>query len=182
MAKMMVKPPDDLIRSFERAGSEMDGIAEAALRVGADIMRREGAEELLAALSMPRKYPKRGTGELLSRLGVSGMQISSKGVYDVSVGFREPRKAQRPVRDFHLHRHTSHGRTTFYTTLVANRGYYVATNAMVANILEHGHRGAHGGQAPTGFWVKAMRKSRPDVINAMEDEMSRQLKLIFNKE
>ena len=163
------------MQQFERAGKDMDRIAGAALRKGAEIMRQEGSHELLAALSIPRKYPKRGTGELISRLGISGVQVSANGFYNVSVGFREPRKIQYAARK--THERAKRG----YSITVADRGYYVATNAMVANILERGHKGSRGGQVPAKFWLQAYRRGNLAVCNAVEAELYRQLSLIFVK-
>lgn len=164
---MKVQLPDDLSRRMDMAGAEMDRIAEAALTAGGRVLY-EGADSYLgAALSSPRKYPKRGTGELRSSFGVTPMRILKSGTYDVKVGFGEPR-ARQPSRRV--------GRSR------KGGGYYTATNAMVANILEHGHRGSHGGQAPAPWWQPALRSGREGAEETIRRTVEDRLDEIFNKE
>lgn len=167
MAIMTVNLPDDLQKQFERAAQEMDNIAESALRAGAEVVYREGRAQLQQALRMPRKYPKRGTGELQSALGISPMHITKNGRYDIKVGFREPRKKQPGKRV---------GRST------KGGGYYVATNAMVGNILEHGHRGSHGGQAPAPWLAPTVQKAQEAAEEAVRQTVEKRLEEIFDKE
>lgn len=164
---MTVKLPDDLARRFEAAGQEMDGIAEEALRAGAEVLAGEGRSELDRALGMPRFYPKRGSGELRSALGVSPMKLTSRGQYDIRVGFREPRKKQPGRR---------------VGTSRKGGGYYTATNAMVANILEHGHRGSRGGQSAVPWWSSALRGGRKAAEDTVRRTVEGRLDDIFNKE
>ena len=167
MAKMTVKLPEDLQRRLERAGREMDSIAEAGLKAGARALEREAETSLERALRLPRKTPKRGTGELQEALGITPMLITDRGQYDVKVGFREPRRKQPGKR---IGRSKKGG------------GYYVATNAMVANILEHGHAGSRGGQAPAPWWKPVERPGRKTAEETMRRTVESRLDDIFNKE
>ena len=166
MAKMKVKLPDELIRRMNEAGAQIDNIAEEGLKAGAQELAAAADARLGMALAFPRIYPKRGTGELRSSLGASPMKILKNGVYDVKVGFGEPRKVQ-PTR---IGRSRKGG------------GYYTATNAMVGNILEHGHKGSMGGQLPAPWWQPALRDGRQEAEETIRKTVEGRLDEIFNKE
>ena len=167
MAKMKVQLPDELQHRFETAMSEMDDIAEKALKTGAKVLIKPMDSRLRSALSTPRKYEKRQTGELLRALGTSPMKIKDDGAYDVRDGFAEPRTKQ-PTR--RIGRNKKGG------------GYYVATNAMVANILQYGHKGTKGGQAPAPWLQPALRDGKKDAEEAIRKTVEGRLDEIFNKE
>lgn len=152
---------------LSKAGEQIDRISKAALLAAAVPVRSEMTSRLRNSIQTPREYPKRSTGELLSALGTSPVRISVTDVYDVKVGFNEPRRKQYKPRDFHLTRHSGAGNQ--YFTMTANRRYYVATNAMVANILEHGHKGSHGGQKAAPFVKPAVKAAK----QAAEEELKR---------
>ena len=79
------------------------------------------------------KYESRSTGELLASLGTSPVKPSKAGGgYDIAVGFNEPRRIQSAPKKYHKGKRGG---------MVADRGYYTVTNAMLANILEHGKSG-----------------------------------------
>ena len=164
---MKVQLPDDLCRRFDRAGAEADYIAQEALTAGGRVLQREADSYLGMALSYPRIYPKRGTGELRSSFGVTPVHIKNNGTYDVKVGFGEPRTRQ-PSRRI--------GRSK------KGGGYYRATNAMVANILEHGHRGSNGGQRPAPWWQPALKSGRKAAEETIRKTVEGRLDEIFNKE
>ena len=164
---MKVQLPDDLIRRMNEAGAQIDNIAEAALTAGAKALESAADARLGMALTFPRIYPKRGTGELRSSLGVTPMRILKNGVYDVKVGFGEPRSVQ-PTRRI--------GRSR------KGGGYYRATNAMVGNILEHGHKGSMGGQMPAPWWKPALRDGRQEAEDTIRRTLEGRLDEIFNKE
>lgn len=167
MAKMKVKLPDELIRRMNEAGAQIDNIAEEGLKAGAQELAAAADARLGMALTFPRIYPKRGTGELRSSLGASPMKILKNGVYDVRVGFAEPRRVQ-PTRRI--------GRSK------KGGGYYTATNAMVANILEHGHKGSKNGQTPAPWWNPALRDGKQAAEEAIRKTVEGRLDEIFNKE
>lgn len=167
MATCKVNLPDDLIRRMNQAGAEIDNIADAALTAGARSLQTAAAGRLATALSFPRYYPKRGTGELRSSFGTTPMRILKSGTYDVKVGFGEPR-ARQPSRRV--------GRSS------KGGGYYTATNAMVANILEHGHRGSRGGQTPAPWWAPALKEGRKEAEETIRRTVEERLDEIFNKE
>ncbi len=167
MAKMTVKLGDALVHGFETAGREMDAIAQAALRAGAAEVYGEAQSRLAEALSRSRKGPKRGSGELRSALGISPMSITKQGAYDIRVGFREPRRKQPGKRV---------GRSR------KGGGYYVATNAMVANILEHGHKGRLGGQEAAPWWEPGLKSSRKKAQEAIQKTVEDRLSEIFKEE
>ena len=164
MAVIKVNLPTDLQRQLEQAGREMDNIAESALRAGADVLFKASRARLQQSLAMPRKYPKRGTGELQSALGISPVHKTEGGGYDIKVGFREPRNKQPGKR---IGRSTKGG------------GYYVATNAMVGNILEHGHKGSNGGQAPAPWLAPAVQQAQKAAEEAVCKTVEKRLDEIF---
>lgn len=167
MATCKVQLPDDLIRRMNEAGTQIDTIAEAGLKAGAQVLEAAADSRLGNALSFPRIYPKRGTGELRSNLGVTPMRILKNGIYDVKVGFGEPRRGQ-PNRRI--------GRSK------KGGGYYTATNAMVANILEHGHADARGGQTPAPWWKPALRDAQKEAEETIRKTVEDRLDEILNEE
>ena len=84
----------------------------------------------------------KATGELAGALGVTKARQGRNGDWDVKIGFAEPRKGQ--------------GRS----------------NALIANVLEHGRHG----QPPRPFLTPAKTKCRKRVIDAMKSHLERELK------
>lgn len=170
MAKITIKPPDDLIRKMQQAETSIDSIADEALRAGGQQLASEAGGRLDWALAAPRFYPKRSTGELRSSFGVTPMKIIVRNgsyAYDVKVGFGEPR-ARQPSRRI--------GKSS------KGGGYYTATNAMVANILEHGHRGSKHGQTPAPWWDPALKAGRKAAEDTVRRTVEDRLDEIFKKE
>ena len=165
MATISTQLPDALISQLTKAGEQMDRIANDALIAAAGPVRTEMQSTLRSALSTPRTYPKRGTGELTSALGVTPVRVTNKGVYNIKVGFNEPRRQQAG--------HRIGGKRK------GGGGYYVATNAMVANILEHGHTGSHGGQKAAPFVKPATKAAKQAAEETLKRVVEGELQKIF---
>lgn len=177
MATWINVTPDSLMAQLAKAGEQIDRISKKALLAAAVPVNAQMKSQLRNALQASRTYPKRSTGELLSALGTSPVRIYVTDVYDVKVGFNEPRRKQYKPRDFHLTSHTGAGNP--YFTMTANRRYYTATNAMVANILEHGHTGSHGGQKAAPFVKPATKAAKQAAEETLKRVVEDELQKIF---
>ena len=164
MATCKAQLPEDLIKQLDKALADMDSIAEAALSAGAKVLRSAADDRLGHALAQPRRYPKRGTGELRQSLGVTPIRVSAKGIYDVRIGLNEPRRIQPGHR---IGKNAKGG------------GYYVATNAMVGNILENGHKGTVSGQAAAPWFTPALKSSKTEILEIIRATVEARLSEIF---
>ena len=127
---------DRMIVQMEQTLPEMQ---KEMLEEMAAVAEPVAASNLSGAVGSGTKYPSQSTGELAASLGTTPVQPSkSGGGYDIAVGFNEPRRNQTAPKYWKKGKGGSD---------VAVRGYYTATNAMIANILEHGK----SGQAPRPF-------------------------------
>lgn len=165
MATLSIRLPDDLMSQLSRAGDQLDRIANDALTAAAGPVRTEMQSTLRNALSIPRTYPKRGTGELTSALGVTPVRVANTGVYNIKIGFNEPRRQQAG--------HRIGGKRK------GGGGYYVTTNAIVANILEHGHKGSHGGQKAAPFVKPATKAAKQAAEETLKRVVEGKLQKIF---
>lgn len=141
MAKMDFSLPADLMQKFEKLqGNQLDQICERALESAGTIVLKETKSQLLGAIGKnlqserDKVFGSRSTGELVASLGESPVMMSRDGTFNVKIGFSEPR------------RHNSGGKEK--------------TNAMIANVLEHGRHG----QQPRPFMSKARNKSKKAAI------------------
>ncbi len=153
MANVTLALPDSLMAQLSKAGSELERIADAALAAAAKPVSASMQSQLQAALSVPRSYPRRSSGELISALGVTPVRIS-KGVYNIKVGFAEPRR----------------GKT-------GRKG--AKSNAMVANLMEHGHSGRNGGQTPAPFVKPATKAAKQEAEETLRRVVEDELQKIF---
>jgi HK97 gp10 family phage protein len=153
MATMKAKLPDELVAKLTRLGNKTDEVCEKALKAGAEIVERAVASNLSAVIGKDTKVASRGTGELKSSLGVTPVSLDDKGEYNIKIGFNEPRRVQ--------------------TAAKGKRSYKVATNAMIANVLEYGKHG----QPPKPFLKQAKNKSEKaataKMAEVLESEMSK---------
>jgi len=86
------------------------------------------------------------TGELMGSLGVTPVKLDNVGSANVKVGFNEPRRVQNKAK--------------------GKRSYKTRTNAMIANVLEHGKHN----QPPRPFMAPARAASEGPCIAAMESK------------
>jgi HK97 gp10 family phage protein len=152
--------PDDFMKQLETLEKNTSVIIEGMLEAGGKIGLGNAQSALAGAVGhVPNS---RSTGELQASLGLTAMRKDRNGVYNVKVGFNEPRRGQTAIKL----RKGAKGR------LAASRGHYTATNAMIANVLEFGKHG----QRPRPFMLPARLKSEKPVEAAMQAELDKAVK------
>jgi hypothetical protein len=151
MAKCEVRFPDDCALKCDRLGTKTDEILARVLEAGGSVVLEKVKNNLRAVIGRGTKLPSKSTGELLSSLGLSSAKVDRNGTHNVKVGFNEPRRQQRAAK--------------------GKRSYYTATNAMVANVLEHGRHG----QPAKPFLKPAKSSSRKPCIEVMQAKLDEEL-------
>lgn len=92
MAKAEIQMPEELMASLEALGDKTDGIIQAALEAGAEVVVLRVRGNLASVIGRNLKERRRSTGALLAALGVSPVKIDHNGVHNLKVGFGEPRR------------------------------------------------------------------------------------------
>lgn len=92
MAKCTSKLPDDLLKKLSKVGSNMDVIAEEALRAGGEVVLSKTKANLESVIGKNTTAESRSTGELVNSLGLSPVRLDKQGNYNIKIGFGEPRK------------------------------------------------------------------------------------------
>lgn len=154
MAKVEMKMPEDFLLKLSKLGSKTDEIIESCLEAGSQVVLAKVRGNLRSVIGSGTKYPSETTGELLSSLGVTPAKIDRKGTHNVKVGFNEPRRKQYKAK--------------------GKRSYYTITNAMIANVIEHGKHG----QPPKPFLKPARTSSRKACIEAMKRKLDEEIQKI----
>lgn len=149
VAKCEVKMPDEIYKAIEKLSQDREEILTSTLKAGGDVVLNAARSNLNRAI---RNSSNRSTGELKSSLGMSPVKLSSRGIYNVKIGFAEPRRKQYVAKK--------------------KRSYYVITNAMIANVLEYGKTG----QAPRPFMRPAKVASEKAAISAMKTKFDEEVK------
>jgi hypothetical protein len=144
MAKCEIKLPDDLYEAIKKLSKKTDEVLEATLEEGGKVALRYAKSNLNRAAA---GLSKRSTGQLQSTLGLSPVDVDKSGRHNIKVGFAEPRIEQPKGGKY---------------------GRYEKTNAMVANILEYGARGAGKRVQPARPF---MRPAQVQSKKAAEDAM-----------
>jgi hypothetical protein len=91
VARVELKLPDDLIQKLSALADRADDIIPKALEDGGAVVLSRVRVNLQAVIGRDTKYPSRSTGTLEAALGMSPVKADSKGVYNVKIGFAEPR-------------------------------------------------------------------------------------------
>ena len=151
MAKVEVKMPEDFLLKFSKLGEKTDEIVESCLEVGSEVVLSKVRSNLSSVIGGGTKYPSESTGELEASLGVTPIKVDNKGVHNVKIGFNEPRRRQYAAK--------------------GKRSYYTITNAMIANVIEHGKHG----QPPKPFLKPARTSSRKPAIEAMKRKLEEEI-------
>ena len=86
MAKCTAKLPEGLLKKLSSVGSNMDKIAESALKAGGEVVLKKTKSNLEAMVEGP------STGQLVNALGLSPVLLDRNGNYNIKVGFDEYRK------------------------------------------------------------------------------------------
>jgi len=147
MAKVEVKMPEDFLLRLSKLGDKTDEIVESCLEAGSEVVLSKVRSNLSSVIGGGTKYPSESTGELEASLGVTPVKVDNKGVHNVKIGFNEPRRRQYAAK--------------------GKRSYYTITNAMIANVIEHGKHG----QPPKPFLKPARTSSRKPAIEAMKQKL-----------
>ena len=151
MAKVEVKMPEDFLLKLSKLGEKTDEIVESCLEVGSEVVLSKVRSNLSSVIGGGTKYPSESTGELEASLGVTPIKVDNKGVHNVKIGFNEPRRRQYAAK--------------------GKRSYYTITNAMIANVIEHGKHG----QPPKPFLKPARTSSRKPAIEAMKQKLDEEI-------
>jgi hypothetical protein len=91
MARVELKLPEDLIQKLSTLADRADDIIPKALEDGGAVVLSRVRGNLQSVVGRDTKYPSRSTGTLEAALGMSPVKVDSKGVYNVKIGFSEPR-------------------------------------------------------------------------------------------
>lgn len=91
MAKCEIKLPDELYKSIEKLSGRQDEILKSTLEAGGEIVLKAVRNNLNHAIT---NSSMRSTGELKNSLGMSPVKKSSRGIYNIKIGFAEPRRKQ----------------------------------------------------------------------------------------
>lgn len=139
---------DGLARIETELPEIQEDILKAAAEPAAPILR----SSLASVIPMGPYHGNRSTGELVGSVGISPVKPRRSEGYDIAVGFNEPRVGgQSAPKVMHVGRG---GR------VVASRGYYKLSNAMLANLEEYG---THKYNRPPHVFFKAakLKAERP---------------------
>lgn len=85
MAKCSAKLPEELLKKLSRIGSNMDVIADSALKAGGEVVLKKTKSNLTSMVKGP------STGQLVNALGLSPVLLDRNGNYNIKVGFDEYR-------------------------------------------------------------------------------------------
>lgn len=136
---------------LSKLGDKTDEIVESCLEAGSEVVLSKVRSNLSSVIGGGTKYPSESTGELEASLGVTPVKVDNKGVHNVKIGFNEPRRRQYAAK--------------------GKRSYYTITNAMIANVIEHGKHG----QPPKPFLKPARTSSRKPAIEAMKRKLDEEI-------
>ena len=151
MAKVEVKMPEDFLLKLSKLGDKTDEIVESCLEAGSEVVLAKVRSNLSSVIGGGTQYHSESTGELEASLGVTPVKVDNKGVHNVKIGFNEPRRRQYAAK--------------------GKRSYYTITNAMIANVIEHGKHG----QPPKPFLKPARTSSRKPAIEAMKRKLEEEI-------
>jgi HK97 gp10 family phage protein len=151
MAKVQIKMPADFLLKVSKLGDKTDEIVESCLEAGSEVVLSKVRSNLSSVIGGGTKYLSESTGELEASLGVTPVKVDNKGVHNVKIGFNEPRRRQYAAK--------------------GKRSYYTITNAMIANVIEHGKHG----QPPKPFLKPARTSSRKPAIEAMKQKLDEEI-------
>ena len=152
MAKATVKLPEDFLLKVSKLGGQTDRIIESCLEAGSEVVLSKVRSNLNSVIGSGTKYPSEATGELASSLGVTPAKLDRDGNH--KMGFNEPRRRQYAAK--------------------GKRSYYTITNAMIANVIEHGKHG----QPAKPFLKPARTASRKTCIEAMKRKLDEEIEKI----
>ena len=151
MARVQLQLPDGLEAAISTLEKRTTEILGKALAQGGEEAEEVVRRSLVAVLSNEHK-----DGELVNALGTSPARTDGNGVLNVKIGFREPRKKQG-------------GSMT--TRSGKRRSYSEATNAMIANVLEHGSSRIAARPFLKPSQNKAVKAAEETIIKIFDEEV-----------
>jgi HK97 gp10 family phage protein len=163
VAKCEVKLPDEVYEKLAKLGDKTDKITREILEAGAKPVLATVKSNLRSVIGRAIKTKSRSTGELLNSVGISPVSIDKQGISNIKIGFAEPRKQQYKPKNWHYSKRTK--------GLVADRGYYTSTNALIAGVLEYGRHG----QPAKPFMKPAKNSSKGACVKAMEEKFNEEV-------
>lgn len=146
MAKAIVKMPEEFLTKLAGLGTKAPEIIEESLKAGGKVMLERVCSGLSSAVGNTR-FRSRTTGELLSSLGMTPVKRNRNGIYNIKIGFNEPRRKQYAAKK--------------------KRSYYTITNALIGNVLEYGK----SGQPARPFLRPARSAGKKECIEAMRQKL-----------
>ena len=91
MARAEFKMPEEFISRLASLGDKADEIIPRVLEAGSEVVYQKVKSNLSSVIGSNLNTKGRSTGELEESLGVSSVKVNSKGVYNIKIGFKEPR-------------------------------------------------------------------------------------------
>jgi len=92
MAKAHIKLPEEFLLKLSALGDQTDKIIPRVLDAGGRVVLAKVKSNLQSVVGKNTKHPAESTGELVSALGVTTAKIDRNGIFNVKVGFAEPRR------------------------------------------------------------------------------------------
>jgi HK97 gp10 family phage protein len=91
MAKFSFKIPEEFLSKLATLENRCDEIIPKALDAGSDVVLDRVRTNLQSVVGGNTKTESRSTGELLKSLGKSPAKLDRNGVYNIKIGFADPR-------------------------------------------------------------------------------------------
>lgn len=146
MAKVAVKMPEEFLAKLVGLGTKAPEIIEKSLKAGGKVMLHRVRSGLSSAIGNTR-FRSRTTGELIGSLGMTPVKRDRNGIYNIKIGFNEPRRKQYAAKK--------------------KRSYYTITNSLIGNVLEYGK----SGQLAHPFLRPAQSAGKAECIEAMKQKL-----------
>ncbi|MGC8718397.1 MAG: HK97-gp10 family putative phage morphogenesis protein [Thermodesulforhabdaceae bacterium] len=91
MAKVAFKMPEEFLNKLTELNSKADEIIPKVLEAGGEVVYQKIKSNLSSVVGANLKFEGRSTGELERSLGVSPVKVDQNRVYNLKIGFSEPR-------------------------------------------------------------------------------------------
>ena len=91
MGKIKIDFPDELVTKLAKLEGRTDEVMDRVMNAGAEAVKPIMASNLAGAIGRNTKRKSKSTGQLAGSIGISPVRVDENGVYDVKVGFHEPR-------------------------------------------------------------------------------------------
>lgn len=95
MARAQINLPNRFLDALEATSTQLDSMAEEALKAGASVVEPRLRSNLQATIGSSTKEESRSTGQLLAALGTTTVKVNSEGRHNIKVGFAENRRDGR---------------------------------------------------------------------------------------